>query len=153
MGWVLDGDAGMEAPQPGGLGGTLLQFEPGLFGSLTALPAVAGDAAGDDVGPFGLAAQRPWNNMIVGEPLGRFPPPAILALEPIPGIDILPGKLDFPLAQADITHQPNDGRNSNRAGDGVNLALGLFDHLDFLEENKLDRPLPVDDIERLERRI
>ena len=36
---------------------------------------------------------------------------------------------------------------------GVHFVLALFEYLDFLEKDELESPLPVDDIERLERRI
>ena len=35
----------------------------------------------------------------------------------------------------------------------MDLVLGLFDHLDLFEEYELDRSLPVDDVERLEREM
>ena len=91
--------------------------------------------------------------MVVRETLGNFPLAAVLALVPVPGVNIFAGEFDFPLAKTDEAYQAYYRGNPYRPGNGMDLVLGLFDHLDLLEEYELDRSLPVDDVKRLERSI
>ncbi len=145
-GRIVDRVAGVKSPEPCRLGRFSDQSEIGFFGCLPALLTVAGYAAGDDVAPFRSATARTRNDVVIGEVFRKELPPAILALEAIPQIDILSRESNLALSKADEADQPDHRRYPHRARNRMHLPLRFLNHLDFAEEKKLDRPLPVDDI-------
>jgi hypothetical protein len=88
---------------------------------------------------------------------GKFawpqPLSAVLAAVLVSCVDVLAGKLDIPLPKSDKTKQAHNGRHPQAATGRAHFAIGLFEHLDLLEEDQFQGSLPIDHIQRLKRGV
>jgi hypothetical protein len=124
-----------------------------LVGSAPALLTVAGNAASDDIAPLRLPSPGAWNHMVAGEVFVGKPPPAILAAMVVAGVDVSARKLGVAPSETNKSHQSNDRRDAYCDRDGMDLAVRLFYNLNLLHEDELNRPLPIDHVERFKRGV
>src|SRR6266496_6754842 len=79
LGGAMKAQAQREVRQGGGAARSAQEAEAGLVGGEVSFPAVAGNAAGDDVVPSLVAAARHRDHVVEGELPGRKAVAAILA--------------------------------------------------------------------------
>jgi len=79
--------------------------------------------------------------------------PTILAAVLVSRVDVLAGELDISFPKPDETKQAHHGRHAKAVAGRVHFAIRFFEHLDLLEENQFQRPLPVDHIQWLKRGV
>ena len=75
-------------------------METRLVKRFTPFATITGDAARHNIGPVSLAAQGPWNDMVIGQFVQWGLLPAILAGITITRVDMLPREFDAPRAYA-----------------------------------------------------
>lgn len=142
-----------ETQQPAGARGSSSQPQTRLLRRPPSLAAVARAAASHDIGPRGRAPAGSGHDVVAGEILGLGLFAAVLAAETVASVDVLAGEFHVVLAEADVAQEPHHRRNPQRSVLGPDLPVRLLDHFDLLETDELESPLPVDDVERLERRV
>src|SRR5262245_23712078 len=131
------------------------EMHTGLLGSTSALAAVAGDAAGDDVFPILSAALGDRHDMIEGKVRRGEPPRAVLTAVIVARVDVGAREryvVDLPL-DFDIAQQADDRRQLEGELDRVDLAVVRRDDLDLPLAPERNRLLPVDDLQRLVRGV
>src|SRR5262249_53543872 len=119
------------------------------------LPAVARDAARDDVLPVLPAALGDRHHMIERQVARREPVAAVLTPVIVARVDIRARKRYIIEASLDLDEpqQPDHRRQLEAESDGADLAVVDVDDLDLALAPQRDRLLPVDNLERLVRRV
>src|SRR5262249_28236427 len=117
------------------------------------LLAVAEVAARHDVGPLGQTALRARHHVVVRKVADRRLATAVLALVVVARVDVDAAELDRPGVATERPEQTHHGRNLDDQAYRVDVAVVLLEHLDLAEEQEADRPLPRDDLDRLEALI
>src|SRR5687768_12036311 len=133
----------------------LQQTHPGLGGRLAALLPIAGHAAGDDVFPV-LAASVGDRHHVIERQLGRghyFA--AVLAGVIVARVDVLARERNViePAFDLDEAEEADDGGQLEADGHCPYLAVMDRDHLYLPLAPERNRLLPVDDFQRLVRRV
>src|SRR5829696_5552060 len=133
----------------------LHQVHPGLGRRASALAPVAGDAAGDDVLPVLAAALGDRQHMVEGQFSARQQLRAVLARMLVACVDVRPGErdiVDLPL-DLDVAEQTDDRGELEAKGYGPDLPVVHRNNFDLPLAPKGHRLLPVDDLQRLVRRV
>src|SRR6185295_19741826 len=97
--------------------GQATQSHAGLLRSPPALPAVAVDAAGDDVRPLRLAALRARGDVVVRQLAGLAGAHAVLAGVLVAGEEVAAGEADLRPFSPDEAEQAHHGRHPDAEGD------------------------------------
>lgn len=126
----------------GGLEGTSPQIHAGLSRRLIALLGVAGLAAGNTVVKVGLAVSGSGNHMVNCQPPALIT--AVDARITIPNQDILLAKGHLVLVDfANDLHQRHHSRHLKGSLGAIHHPARVFQDLDLVGENKIDRSLPI----------
>src|SRR5262249_16901950 len=117
--------------------------------------AIARDTAGDDIFPVLTAALGDRHHMIKRQIARRESVAAILAPVVVAGVDVGARKRDVIEAalDLDVPEQADDRRQLETERDRPDFAVVDGDHLHLPLAPERDRLLPVDDLERLVRRV
>ena len=135
--------------------GSSPEVHAGLGRRPAAFPAVARHAAGDDVLPV-LAAALGDRHDVIERQLARWEAvAAVLALMIVARVDVRARERHVvePPLDLDVAEQADDRRQLEAEGDRADLAVVDRDDLDLPLAPKRHRFLPVDDLERLVRRV
>src|SRR5262245_44498464 len=124
-------------------------------GRTPALGPITAHAARDDVLPVLAAPLGNRNHMVERELGGGKHLVAVLARVVVAGVDIGPGEGNVIEAalDPDETEQPDDRGQLEADGHRPYLAVVDRDHLDLSLAPERDRLLPVNDLQRLVRRV
>src|SRR6185503_19607517 len=108
------------------------QMHPRLSRRPPSLPAVAADAARDDVSPVLPAAMSDRQHMIEGQLACREVVATVLAPVIVTGVDVGPGKRHVVEAtlDLDVPQKADDGRQLEAERDGPDLPVVDRDDLD-----------------------
>src|SRR5258708_23627205 len=131
------------------------EMHAGLLRGAAALAAVAGDAAGNDVLPIFSATLGDRHDMIEGEIGAGERLGAVLTRVLVARVDVRAGEgdvVDLSL-DLDVTEQPDDRRELEAERDRPDLAVVHGDDFDLPLAPQRDGLLPVDDLQRLVRRV
>ncbi len=150
---VVNGKPCLKAKQPARPSRSFNKTKSRFLGSLAALLSVTRPATRHAVRPFCSTAPRSRHHMVAGEFSRGQQFCAVLAAVLVPGVDVVAGELDVPPPETHEPDEPNDGGNAHRRPGRVDLLVGLLEHLDLIEKHELQRTLPVDHVQGLERRI
>ena len=118
-----------------GFGRLTNQVHAGLFGRTAAFPMIAPEAGGNDVIPTLLATERNRHDVVERQILGRKFFAAVLTRVIIARIDVRTRKLHtIQVLDSDIFKQPDDRRQLDGKGDGMNLLVIFFNDFNFSGE-------------------
>ena len=143
--------AGAESGRRGGL----QQSHARLGRRAAALPPVAADAAGDDVLPVLAAAVRHRDHVVEGQLRGREHLVAVLTRVVVARVDVRPRERHViePALDSDEAEEADDGGQLEAERHRPYLAVVDRDHLYLPLAPERNRLLPVNDLERLVRRV
>ena len=126
------------------------QMHARLFRSLSALPMVALEAAGHDIGPGLTASFYRRDDVIKGQIFGRASVSAVLAGVPVSGIDVRPAEFHMSkaLPHTHIFEQAQHARHPDREADAADLSIIFCQNLHLPLAEQGNGPFPWNDIDR-----
>src|SRR5262249_20051404 len=103
----------------------------GLLGRSTALPPIAGDAAGDDVRPVGMPPERARHHVIVGEVARVVLLTAVLAAVLIAREEVLAREAHLRPFPSDEAQEPHHRGHADLERDRADVPVVVPDDLDL----------------------